>query len=114
VVSVVLELFPAGCLKSLRATGHAGKEARGNDLVCAAVTILIRTTLHALSREKSLTVTGAAPREGEATINVLSYDAAVEERFRGLSDFLLTGLFDLAAENPGHLTVRFHSQSTEA
>ncbi len=106
-VSVVLELFPSGCLKSLTATGHAGAGTKGNDVTCAAVSILIRTALNALRREPYLEIEGNAPREGEAAINVLSCEAGSEERFRGLTDFLLTGLFDLSAENPMQVTVEF-------
>jgi uncharacterized protein YsxB (DUF464 family) len=107
VVRVVLELFPSGCLKSLQATGHAGAEAKGNDPVCAAVTVLMRTAANVLRREPYLEIEDYAPREGEFSLTVLSCGAGSEERFLGLTDFLLTGLFDLAAEHPRSVAVEF-------
>jgi len=109
VVRVVLELFPSGCLKSITATGHAGAGEKGRDAVCAAVSVLVRTAWHALQREPYLEIEGSAEREGDMRIAVVPRGAESRERYRGLTDFLLTGLFDLAAEHPRHVSVDFRT-----
>ncbi|MBN2353989.1 MAG: ribosomal-processing cysteine protease Prp [Spirochaetales bacterium] len=106
-VKVVLELYPSGCLKSLTATGHAGAGTKDHDAVCAAVSVLVRTAWRALRREPYLQVEGRAASEGDLSVTVALRGFESEERFRGLTDFLLTGLFDLAAEHPRHVSVDF-------
>ncbi|MCL2127433.1 MAG: ribosomal-processing cysteine protease Prp, partial [Treponema sp.] len=45
-----------GVLKTCKATGHAGAGRKGADIVCAAVSVLMRTAVRALSGKKGVTV----------------------------------------------------------
>jgi uncharacterized protein YsxB (DUF464 family) len=114
VVRIALGLYPSGCLRSLAAEGHAGSGIRGADPICAAVSVLLRTTLNVLRREEAVTYQGSLPGEGRTSITVTSYQAAAGERLLGITNFLLTGLFDLAAEHPEHVSITFDDEHTEA
>jgi uncharacterized protein YsxB (DUF464 family) len=96
-----------------RARGHAGFKARGEDIVCAAVTILLRTTAQTLDGTQGLTVT---PLELEAGLLSFSAECAggadackselLKERLTYAGDFLATGLASLAQEYPEHVEFR--------
>jgi uncharacterized protein YsxB (DUF464 family) len=88
-----------------RAEGHSGFAARGNDIVCAAVTILLRTAAQTLELTEGLTVAPLEAREG-----ILSFCAAKQntrgnnerllERLNTAGDFLKAGFRSLADEYP--------------
>jgi uncharacterized protein YsxB (DUF464 family) len=73
--------------------------------VCAAVSVLLRTTLNVLQREKDVRWEGDVPVGGRAAMVVTAYGEAARERLLGITSFLLTGLFDLAAEHPEYISV---------
>ena len=47
-ITVIVGLGPGGNLVSADASGHALKGLPGTDIVCAAVTVLLRTTMAVL------------------------------------------------------------------
>ena len=85
------------------ASGHAQAGQRGEDIVCAGVTALLRTCAKLLSRQPDLITGGDAPEEGE--MHLILHDPPVEriEWIRGITDFLLSGLQDLKSEYPDYL-----------
>jgi len=58
-----------------------------------------------LQREKDVRWEGDVPAEGRAALAVAAYGEAARERLLGITSFLLTGLFDLAAEHPENIAV---------
>jgi hypothetical protein len=105
VIDVVLVLDADGCLSSVEANGHAGKGVRGSDPVCAAVTVLLRTTLAVLEGAVpgiSAASTGRgslafrAPAAAEETTALLRYAAV----------FLLEGIGSLQKEYPDAVHMR--------
>ena len=104
-VSVVVGFFPDGCLRTLNMEGHAGSGEKGNDILCAALTILVRTALHTFANEDRLSVESRAEREGEAALAIRSCATGSRDWLKGITDYLLTGLHDLAAEYPGKLSI---------
>ena len=92
-----LLLDDQGAIRSFEASGHAGKGSRGFDLVCAAFTILARTAVRTIRDVEGATVEGSASEPGSMSWKVLEGGG---ERIVGISDFLLTGLGDLALEYP--------------
>ena len=106
---ILLRVRSDGTLASARATGHAGKEAAGGNLACAAATALLRTAAGILRAEGA--ATGSAPRPGSVAFRVRRGASGRGQDagwLRGVTDFLLQGLRDLQRERPDAvaLTVR--------
>ena len=96
-IQVLLELDERGCLLSFEASGHASCGPKGHDIVCAAVTVLLRTTVQALDSVRFET---AAERRGFLTFRVMGYDEEQTERLRYAADFLWLGIASLQEEYP--------------
>ncbi len=104
-VTVTLELASDGCLRSLRASGHAGG-GLGTNVACAAVTVLLRTTARVLSSVKGLVRDGAADSPGRMELSVSPEWTGAAEWLRGVTDSLVRGVSDLAAEFPAEIALR--------
>jgi uncharacterized protein YsxB (DUF464 family) len=96
-----------GVLRSCGASGHAGAGKAGSDVVCAAVSVLMRTAVRALSGREGITVRCDAPEPG---FLFLEADCAAGGRdfLFAAGVFLLEGLASVAEEYPEHcrLSVR--------
>jgi uncharacterized protein YsxB (DUF464 family) len=106
VVTVTLELAQDGCLRSLRASGHAGGAALGTNVACAAVTVLLRTTARVLSGVQGLITEGGADSPGWMELKVSPERSVAPQWLRGVTDCLVRGVSDLAAEFPGEIAVK--------
>ena len=104
-IELKVNLHRDGCLKGFQASGHAGSGKKGEDIVCAAVTVLLRTAARLISREKGLETRGEALEPGGMTFFLKSMPAEYREWVKGITDFLLGGLLDLKDEFPDYLTI---------
>ena len=104
-IELRVNLYRDGCLKGFQASGHAGSGKKGEDIVCAAVTVLLRTAARLISGEKGLETGGEALGPGEMTFFLISMPAEYREWVKGITDFLLGGLLDLKDEFPDYLTI---------
>ncbi|MBR4463400.1 MAG: ribosomal-processing cysteine protease Prp [Treponema sp.] len=89
-----------GALRSCKASGHADYAAKGYDIVCAAVTILIRTAMQTLSETDGVVFHADAAERGFLAFEVV---AASEEKVKWLicmADFLEHGFSSLQSEYP--------------
>lgn len=106
-VVVTLACREDGVVQDCKANGHAGFAGRGDDIVCAAVTVLLRTAgtlLSELSESGAVGFGAEARRRGELSLHVEA-DAArgnvrAEERLRCIADFIRAGIGSLEAEHP--------------
>ena len=89
-----------GCLRGFEAAGHSESGSRGNDLVCAAFTVLARTAYRALEALPGVELRGTAPEPGSLSFEALQ-GAESAERAAGIADSLVMGIGDLAREFPG-------------
>ncbi|HCC37119.1 MAG TPA: ribosomal-processing cysteine protease Prp [Treponema sp.] len=100
-IEITAVMDETGVLRSCKAAGHAGAGNRGYDIVCAAVSVLMRTAARVLSGHTGITVRGDAPEAG-----LLWLETAYTEEGRGFlsstGDFLLTGLSSVAEEFPAY------------
>lgn len=92
-------LDSGGALRSCKATGHAGAGKTGGDIVCAAVTVLMRAAIRALSVTEGVTVRFEAPRPGFLLLEAECADGGREFLFAA-GVFLLEGLASVAEEYP--------------
>ena len=88
-----------GVLRSCKAQGHAGAGKTGTDIVCAAVSVLLRTALSILSDREGITVQGGAPQPGELWLEV-DYKAEGKDFLFAAGVFLLEGLKSVEREYP--------------
>jgi len=88
-----------GTLRSCRAEGHAKAGKVGGDIVCAAVSVLMRTALITLSGRKGVTVRGGAPEKGQMWLEA-DYEAEGKDFLFASGQFLINGLSSVEQEYP--------------
>ena len=97
-------LDKAGLLRSCRVSGHAGAGKRGNDIVCAAVSVLTRTLIRVLSGRKGITIRGDIPERGNFLMEA-EYTPEGREFLAATGAFFTEGLLWVSAEFPGNCKV---------
>ena len=107
-LDIRLALSPRGCLRGFTAEGHAGAAAAGNNLACAAATSLMRTAGR-LCAERGLVVSGESSAPGSMRMALGAGADGEAAWLRGVTDFLLRGLNDLAREFPREILVRMET-----
>ncbi|MDR2480400.1 MAG: ribosomal-processing cysteine protease Prp, partial [Treponema sp.] len=108
-IEIEAVLDEAGLLRSCRAAGHARAGKAGTDIVCAAVSVLIRTAVHTLSNREGISVRGDAPEPG---LLWLEADCSAEGRefLSAAGAFLLNGLGSVAEEFPEFCKLTFRTE----
>jgi uncharacterized protein YsxB (DUF464 family) len=100
VISITVVLDESGLLKNCDVRGHAGAGTRGLDVVCAAVSVLVRTALTTLSEREGITVQGGAPRRGVFTLKTEALNGVGQAFLFAAGTFLMEGLKSVAEEYP--------------
>jgi uncharacterized protein YsxB (DUF464 family) len=103
-ITAIVTQDRAALLRSLVVTGHAGFARKGQDIVCASVTVLARTTAAVLSAKPYISAVFSVPARGELYLEV-TYRREGEPYLSAVQDFLLEGLRSVAAEYPACLSV---------
>jgi uncharacterized protein YsxB (DUF464 family) len=93
-------------LRSCTAEGHAGFAEKGHDIVCAALSCLLRTVLAQLEKSKTLVVKMQIQDRGMLAFSVEEFDKNDEFLLKYASDFLKTGISQLVEEFPEHISLR--------
>ena len=106
-IEIEAVLDSGGILKTCTASGHAGAGKTGTDIVCAAVSVLMRTAVRTLSGKKGITIRCEAPKPGFLSLEA-DYTADGKEFLYAAGVFLTEGLASVAEEHPKHckLTIR--------
>lgn len=111
-ISVVVERGLGGNLVSASASGHAGKGERGTDIVCAAVTVLFRTTITVLSSnsgtnpENGMKLDVRTTGRGHLAFRVTVFSENEMPLLRYAYDFLLVGINSLSEEFPEAVEIK--------
>lgn len=102
--SVTLTRDKEGCILSCKASGHALYKDAGRDIVCAALSVLMRTSLAVLNATRGVKVKAEADKRGELYFYVERGMKSVTgegiERLICVADFLESGVESLAREYP--------------
>jgi len=87
------------------AEGHSGYAVKGFDIVCASVSVLIKTTLRMLEKTDGIKLGFDAPKRGLLSFEIknVGLDSVMEERLVFAGDFLVTGLEAVQEEFPDNL-----------
>ncbi len=100
-----IDLVKSASRLSLTASGHAGFASEGKDIVCAAVTILIRTAMQLLSEQSGVDFKSDTSSRGNISFaaSVAESDSLLRERLSCTGDFLAKGFESLAREFPDNI-----------
>ena len=104
-INIEIKQDERGCIRKCDAKGHSLLDTKGSDVLCAAVTILLRTVSRVLYVDKGIGFKGNPPETGEMGFILKWIPESKVNRMQGISDFLVRGLKDLEAEYPGRLKV---------
>ena len=99
-ITIAVVLDESGLLKSCDVQGHAGAGKRGHDIVCAAVSALIRTAPAVLSGREGITVMEKAPQRGVFILETEAHSQAGKDFLAAAGAFLVEGLRSVAEEYP--------------
>lgn len=92
-----------GLLKEANAEGHAAFAAKGQDIVCAAASALVRTVARTFQSAEGFLVEGEAAKRGSVEFSLRVADDADARWGRGVTEMFLKGIGDLADEFPGNI-----------
>ena len=98
-ISIDIFLDETGVIKSCSAKGHANAGKTGTDIVCAAVSVLIRTLARVLSAKKGINIQSAAVEPGNLWLKI-DYTAEGRDFLSACGEFFVTGLRSLTEEYP--------------
>jgi hypothetical protein len=98
-IEIEAKLDTDGILKYCKAVGHAGAGKAGTDIVCAAVSVLLRTAFAALSSRNGITINSEAPEKGQFWLEV-DYEAEGKDFLYAAGEFLIIGLHSIEQEYP--------------
>ncbi|MBI9102800.1 MAG: ribosomal-processing cysteine protease Prp [Spirochaetales bacterium] len=99
-ITISLKLSAEGIVELCKVVGHAGAGKKGEDIICAAVSVLIRTAGRTMEGKEGVTLEGVAPDPGQAGFRLISFQKSEREWLKGLCDGLVTGLLDVQEEYP--------------
>jgi uncharacterized protein YsxB (DUF464 family) len=108
-IHIDVALDEAGLLISCGVTGHAGAGPRGGDIVCAAVSVLLRTALRTLSGREGILVRGDAPKRGSLWLET-AYTGEGEAFLSAAGAFLVEGLKSVSGEYPDYCRLHIHTE----
>ena len=108
-IEIEAVLDKEGILRVCKASGHAGAGKTGTDIVCAAVSVLLRTALSTLTGRNGIKIEGSAPEKGQLWLEA-DYDAEGKDFLFACGEFLMDGLRSVAQEYPKNckFTIRNH------
>lgn len=92
-------------VRNVVVTGHAVGIQKGGNVVCAAVTVLVRTAARLLESLQGVVVSGGPRKRGEFSLEIESIDQGVVDSVRTTGDYLLQGIRDLQSEFPNDCTL---------
>jgi uncharacterized protein YsxB (DUF464 family) len=90
-----------GTLRACKALGHARAGKNGADIVCAAVSVLMRTAFETLSDRNGISIKYGAPEPGNFWLEV-DYSSDGKDFLFATGAFLIEGLRSVAQEFPGN------------
>ena len=103
---VVLVRCKTGEFVRLNAEGHSGYGPKGTDIVCSALTVLLRTVMEVLENTEGLDLETEFPSPGILAFQVKGFQVGNLEKLRFSAEILSRGLKDLQEEFPENVQLR--------
>ena len=104
-IRVQLVFRKDGTLREMTVTGHSNLTEAGNDPVCAAVSVLVRTAVRTMETHDGLSIRYKAPEPGIVDVEIAAVPASEAEWLKGVSDMVFRGFRDLERDAPEHINV---------
>ncbi len=89
-----------GVFRSCKACGHSSFAKKGNDIVCAAESIILRTVVEMLEQTKEIVVDVDSSTRGFLEFRVERYTESSLERLKCIGDFIRLSFTSLSIEYP--------------
>ncbi len=104
--AVTLSTGKNGVLIKCQANGHADFSRKGSDIVCSAITILLKTAMQFLSRNKDVTLEADTSSRGNLAfcVEVTVDKPETEFCLKYTADFLREGFKTLSKEYPQNVS----------
>ncbi len=99
-ISVKIVIDNHEVISSLTASGHAVSGESGNNIICAAFTVLVRTAVRLFEGENGIELSGSAVDPGGLDFCISRVLPDKRDWAKGVTDFLLMGIKDLETEFP--------------
>jgi len=110
-IGIDVAVDKTGILRECKASGHSGAGEAGSDIVCAAVSVLMRTVVRLLSNRKGIVIQSGAPEPGRLWLEI-EYTAEGRDFLSASGEFLITGLRSVAEEFPHNCTLTISERRT--
>ncbi|MCL2791910.1 MAG: ribosomal-processing cysteine protease Prp [Spirochaetaceae bacterium] len=105
ILKIDLCLNSNNIIKYVTAEGHAGKSPAGENIICAAVSVLLRSAYRTIVKNSKVEACINAKSEGSLYFRVIQYEESQAEWLKGISDYLLTGIKDIKTESPDSIKI---------
>ncbi|MBT3275334.1 MAG: ribosomal-processing cysteine protease Prp [Spirochaetales bacterium] len=99
-ITVTVTIDEDGVMQSLSARGHSSKGKAGENIVCAAATVLMRTAARLLEKDADIVISGGADDRGSLDFVVETIGEGKSGLVTAVGEFLLQGISDLQQEHP--------------
>jgi hypothetical protein len=97
---ITIQLVKGRSFLACKAEGHALFDKKGQDIVCAAATILLRTAAQTLEKRPGISFSGEAPEKGRLAFEAKADQDSAAAELKFAADFLRKGFESLAKEFP--------------
>jgi uncharacterized protein YsxB (DUF464 family) len=114
VITVVVRVDTGRRLLGFEMNGHASQSAgaRGHNIVCAAVSALVRSCSEALAGQNGVVAVGSGD-EGRLVVRVSQCDPGQMEWLRGVTSVLISGLERIRQESPSEVVVTVETEGEQ-
>jgi uncharacterized protein YsxB (DUF464 family) len=107
-INIDLKLDDNHCIIECESFGHANADKNGFDIVCASVSILLRTFAQVLFGKNGIKIHSEAETEGSLWIK-LEYEANGKDFLFACGNYLMTGLLSVEKEFPNNVKLSFNN-----
>ena len=104
-IDIRINLDSNGCIRVIEARGHSTDGIRGQNVLCGAVTVLLKNISKVIYNDDTIKSRGNAEEPGNLYFEII--DLPVEKRpwVKGITDVLIAGLFDLESQFRNEINV---------
>ncbi|MDR0910170.1 MAG: ribosomal-processing cysteine protease Prp [Spirochaetaceae bacterium] len=109
-IKIAIIIGKDGLFRSCKAEGHALMAKKGQDIVCAAVSVLMRSCLMALDKEPGIQAEHYIT-DGELWLDISAVKDGAKEFLRGVGSMLIDGLQSVSQEYPDNCSLEIFEEN---
>ncbi len=104
-IKIDIRVDKRGCIKEINAKGHGGLGKKGSDILCSAVSVLIRSFGKVIYTSGAVKAEGKASERGSVYLMLKDIPQEKVSWIQGMSTMVIAGLTDLEREFPENIRV---------